>query len=66
MDEDNNLPVQVGKEYDLEITEASKIGGDGVARVHGLVVLVKKGRLGQKVKVKIKSLGTTHAIAEII
>jgi predicted RNA-binding protein with TRAM domain len=66
MDEDRILPLETGKEYDLEITEDSKIGGDGVARVHGLVVFVKNGRLGQKVRVRIKSVGTTHAVAEII
>ena len=63
---ESNLPVKVGEEYDLEITEASKIGADGVARVHGLVIFVKKGKLGQKVRVRIKSLGSTHAVSEII
>jgi predicted RNA-binding protein with TRAM domain len=33
MDEDRILPVEIGKEYDLEITEDSKIRGDRVARV---------------------------------
>ena len=35
MDQESNLPVKVGEEYDVEITEASKIGADGVARVLG-------------------------------
>jgi predicted RNA-binding protein with TRAM domain len=63
---ESNLPVKVGEEYDLEITEASKIGPDGVARVHGLVIFVRNGKLGQKVRVRIKSLGSTHAVSEII
>lgn len=54
MGQESNLPVKVGEEYDLEITEASKIGADGVARVHGLVIFVRKGKLGQKVRVRIK------------
>jgi predicted RNA-binding protein with TRAM domain len=58
--QESNLPVKVGKEYDLEITEASKIGGDGVARVHGLVIFVRKGKLGERVRLRIKSLGSTH------
>jgi predicted RNA-binding protein with TRAM domain len=62
MGQESNLPVKVGEEYDLEITEASKIGADGVARVHGLVIFVRKGKLG----VRIKSLGSTHAVSEII
>ena len=56
----------MGEEHDLEITEASNTGADGVARVRGLVIFVKKGKVGQKVKVKIKSLGTTHAVSEIV
>jgi predicted RNA-binding protein with TRAM domain len=66
MDQESNLPVRVGEEYDLEITEASKTGADGVARVRGLVIFVKKGKVGQKVRVKIKSLGITHAVSEIV
>ena len=66
MGQESNLPVKVGEEYDLEITEASKIGGDGVARVRGLVIFVRKGKLGQRVRVRIKSLGSTHAVSEII
>jgi TRAM domain-containing protein len=42
-------PVEVGKEYELEVTEISR-KGDGVAKVHGFVVFVKEGILGQKGK----------------
>jgi predicted RNA-binding protein with TRAM domain len=63
MSEESNIPVKVGEEYDLE---ASKIGADGVARVHGLVIFVRNGKLGQRVRVRIKSLRSTHAISEII
>jgi hypothetical protein len=44
--------VEIWKEYELEVTEISK-QGDGVARVHGFVVFVKGGKVGQKAKVKI-------------
>lgn len=66
MDKESNLPVRVGEEYDLEIAEDSKTGGDGVGRIRGLVIFVRRGRLGQKVRVRIKTLGPTHAIAEIV
>lgn len=66
MGQRSSLPVKVGEEYDLEITETSNIGTDGVARVHGLVIFVKKASLGQKVRVRIKSLGSTHAVSEIV
>ena len=32
-------PVEVGKEYDVEVTEISR-QGDGIARVQGFVVFV--------------------------
>jgi predicted RNA-binding protein with TRAM domain len=59
MGQESNLPVKVGEEYDLEITETCKIVTDGVARVHGLVIFVKKATVGQKVRVRIKSLEST-------
>lgn len=66
MDQESNLPVRVGEEYDLEITEASKTGADGVARVRGLVIFVKKGKVGQKVRVKIKSLNHSCRIGNCV
>ena len=42
-------PVEVGKQYEVEITEISR-QGDGIARVQGFVVFVKNGKAGQKVK----------------
>ena len=66
MGQKSSLPVKVGEEYDLEITETSNIGTDGVAGVHGLVIFVKRASLGQKVRVRIKSLGSTHAVSEIV
>jgi predicted RNA-binding protein with TRAM domain len=56
----------VGEVYELEITELSKSGSDGVARVHGFVIFVKKGKMGQKARVRIITLGSTHAVSEII
>lgn len=67
MGQRSSLPIKVGEEYDLEITEASKIGTDGVARVQPrLVIFVKKASLGQKMRVRIKSLGSTRAVSEIV
>ena len=37
-------PVEVGKEYEVEITEISR-QGDGIARVQGFVVFVQMERL---------------------
>jgi predicted RNA-binding protein with TRAM domain len=43
--------VEVGKEYELEVTEISN-KGDGIARVQGFVVFVKRGKVGQKPRLK--------------
>lgn len=58
-------PVEVGKEYEVEVTEVSR-EGDGVARVQGFVVFVKSGKAGQKVKVKIDQVGSRFAKATIV
>jgi predicted RNA-binding protein with TRAM domain len=58
-------PVEVGKEYDVEVNEVSR-QGDGVARVQGLVVFVKNGKVGDKAKVRVISTGSRFAIAEIV
>jgi predicted RNA-binding protein with TRAM domain len=45
-------PVEVGNEYEVDITEISR-QGDGIARVRGFVVFVKNGKVGNKVKVMV-------------
>jgi predicted RNA-binding protein with TRAM domain len=57
-------PVEVGKEYDVQITEISR-QGDGIARVQGFVIFVKGGRVGQKAKVRITNVGARFATGEI-
>ena len=58
-------PVEVGKEYDVEVTEVSR-QGDGIARVQGFVVFVKNGKVGQKAKVKIDQIGNRFATATVV
>jgi predicted RNA-binding protein with TRAM domain len=58
-------PVEVGKEYELEVTEISN-QGDGISRVHGFVVFVKEGTVGQKRKVKIDQIGSSFAIGTVV
>lgn len=55
-------PVEVGKEYDVEISELSR-RGDGVAKISGFIIFVKNSSLGQKVKIKIESVGPRFATA---
>ncbi|HET7389247.1 MAG TPA: TRAM domain-containing protein [Nitrososphaeraceae archaeon] len=58
-------PVEVGKEYDVEVTEISR-QGDGIARVQGFVVFIKNGKHGQKVKVQVTQVGNRFATATIV
>lgn len=58
-------PVEAGKEYDVEITELSR-RGDGVAKIGGFVIFVKNSKVGQKVKIKIDSVGPRFAIASVV
>jgi predicted RNA-binding protein with TRAM domain len=58
-------PVELGKEYDVTITELSR-RGDGIARIQGFVVFIKGGKVGQKPRVKITNVGERFAIGEIV
>jgi len=63
--DDTPKPVEVGKEYDVSITEISR-KGDGIARVEGFVIFVKNGKAGQNAKVRILEVGQRFASAEIV
>ena len=58
-------PVEVGKEYDVQITETSR-KGDGIARVQGFVIFVKDGKVGQTSKIKVTNVGARFAKAELV
>ena len=55
-------PVEVGKEYEVDITEISR-QGDGIARIQGFVIFVKNGKVKQNVKVKVQQVGSRFATA---
>jgi predicted RNA-binding protein with TRAM domain len=56
-------PVEVGRVYDLEVTDTSK-RGEGVAKVEGLVVFIPGARPGQKLKVRITRVSQRFAVGE--
>jgi predicted RNA-binding protein with TRAM domain len=58
-------PVETGKEYDVQITEISR-KGEGIARIHGFVIFVKEGKVGQNAKIRITQVGNRFATAEIV
>ncbi|MGV8107131.1 MAG: TRAM domain-containing protein [Nitrososphaerota archaeon] len=58
-------PVEMGKEYDVEITELSR-RGDGVAKVQGFVIFVEGAKAGQKAKIQITSMDERLAKAQLV
>ena len=58
-------PVEVGKEYEVDITEISR-QGDGIARVQGFVVFVKNGKVSHNVKVQVEQVGNRFATATLV
>jgi predicted RNA-binding protein with TRAM domain len=58
-------PVEVGKQYEVDVTEISR-KGDGIAKVQGFVVFVENGKVGNKIKVEIKEVADRFAKATIV
>jgi len=58
-------PVEIGKEYDVEIQETSR-RGEGIARIEGLVVFVPNAKQGDKLRIKITNISRRFAEAEIV
>ena len=56
-------PVEIGKEYDVEIQESSR-RGEGIARIKGLVCFVPNTKPGDKVRIKIIRISRRFAEAE--
>jgi predicted RNA-binding protein with TRAM domain len=60
-----NCPVETGKEYEVDITEASP-QGEGIARIKGFLVFVGNAKPGDHLRIKITTLGPMDAGAEIV
>jgi predicted RNA-binding protein with TRAM domain len=58
-------PVEMGKEYEVNITEMSR-RGEGIAKIQGFVILVANAKPGDHVKIKIVRIGGMTANAEIV
>jgi predicted RNA-binding protein with TRAM domain len=58
-------PVEVGKDYEVDITEISR-KGDGIARVEGFVVFVGNARVGKKTRIKVTEVADRFAKAIIV
>jgi len=56
---------EVGKEYNVTITETSR-RGDGVAKIDGFVIFVVGGQRGEQARIKITQVGPRFANGEKI
>lgn len=59
-------PVKVDKEYEVEITNMSRRGDSGVAKIEGFVIFVPDTKPGDHVKIKITKVGRRYATAELV
>jgi predicted RNA-binding protein with TRAM domain len=57
-------PVEVGKIYDVDITEITG-KGDGIARVQGFIVFIENGKIGNRISVKVTEVADKFAKATI-
>ena len=58
-------PVEIGQEYEVNITETTP-NGTGIARIKGFLVLIDDTKLGDHIKVTITKTEPLNAEAEIV
>jgi len=58
-------PVEIGKEYEVEIQETSR-RGEGITRIKGLVTFVPNTKPGDHVRIKITRISRRFAEAEVV
>ncbi len=59
------FPVELEKEYEIEITEMSP-NGEGIGKIKGFSIFTPKAKIGDHVKVRIKNINSMYADAEIV
>jgi predicted RNA-binding protein with TRAM domain len=60
-----NKPVEVGKEYDVSISDTSR-RGDGIAKVDGFVIFVPGTKVGQNVRIKVTQVSDRYASGQVV
>jgi len=58
-------PVEMGKEYEVDITETSR-QGEGIARIQGFVIFVANTKPRDHVKIRITRIGRRAANAKAV
>jgi len=60
-----NKPVEVGKEYNVSISDTSR-RGEGIARIDGFVVFVPGTKQGQNVRIKVTQVSERFASGQVV
>jgi predicted RNA-binding protein with TRAM domain len=58
-------PVEVGKEYDVTISDVSR-RGDGIAKIDGFVIFVVGGKQGQSARIKVTQVSDRYAMGAVV
>jgi len=58
-------PVEVGKEYDVTISDISR-RGDGIAKIDGFVIFVAGGKQGQSARIKVTQVSNRYAMGNVV
>ena len=58
-------PVEVGKEYDVTISDTSR-RGEGIAKIDGFVIFVPGTKMGQRTRIKVVSVGERFASGQVV
>jgi predicted RNA-binding protein with TRAM domain len=58
-------PVEVGKEYNVTISDTSR-RGEGIAKVEGFVVFVPGSKMGQSVRIKVTQVSDRFASGQVV
>ena len=58
-------PVEVGKEYDVTISDISK-RGEGIAKIDGFVIFVPGTRQGQSIRITVTQVGERFASGQVL
>ncbi|QQG48383.1 MAG: TRAM domain-containing protein [archaeon] len=60
-----NKPVEVGKEYNVSISDTSR-RGEGIAKVDGFIVFVPGTKVGQNVRIKVTQVSERFASGQVV
>ena len=63
---DYKAPVELGKVYEADITEMSRRGDAGVAKIQGFVIFVSDAKPGDHAKFEITRVGRRYATADVV